>query len=278
MANASILITGCSTGIGYTTALGLKASGWRVFATARKPEDVKRLSDEGLEALCLDVTDSSQIKTCLNQVLSATGGTLDAVFHNAGFGQPGAVEDVPRDALREQFETNVFGVWELNNAVMPIMREQGHGRLLFNSSVLGFAAMPFRGAYNSSKYALEGMVDTLRLELRGTEIYPVLIEPGPIISQFRANCRPPFNKWINADNSFWADTYQKMRERNDIEGAAAPFTLPPEAVLKVVEKALVSPRPPARYPVTKPTVAFYWAKRLLPTVLVDAMAYKAGKS
>uniref|UniRef100_A0A4W5LCQ8 Uncharacterized protein n=1 Tax=Hucho hucho TaxID=62062 RepID=A0A4W5LCQ8_9TELE len=187
MSSRSILITGCSSGIGLVVAQGLAAKGWRVFATARQAADVVRLQAQGLEALQLDVDDSDSIVQAVAEVLLRTGGTLDALFNNAGYGQPGAAEDVPRAAMRAQFETNVFGAWELMNAVIPVMRRQGHGRILFNSSVLGFAAMKYRGAYNASKYAMEGLCDTLRLELAGSGIAVSLIEPGPIESRFRAN-------------------------------------------------------------------------------------------
>ena len=159
----SILITGCSSGIGAAAARALHARGWRVFATAREADDVARLKAEGLESLVLDLDDSASIGAAVTEVLERSGGRLDALFNNGGFGQVGAVEDLTRDALRAQFETNLFGWVELTNRVIPVMRRQGSGRIVMNSSVLGYAAFPYRGAYNAVKFALEGITDTPRL-------------------------------------------------------------------------------------------------------------------
>ncbi|AOX99443.1 SDR family NAD(P)-dependent oxidoreductase [Jeongeupia sp. USM3] len=272
----SVLISGCSSGIGHIVAKGLQARGWLVFATARQHNDVARLADEGFVALQLDIADDTSIRSCVDQVLTHTGGRLDALFNNAGFGVPGAVEDVSRDAMRHQFETNVFGSLALTNAVLPAMRRQGRGRILFNSSVLGFAAMPYRGAYNASKFALEGLADTLRLELAGSGIHVSLIEPGPIASRFRANAQLQFDRWIDEAASVHAPAYRAMRARLARAGPAAPFTLPPEAVLQVVIAALDADRPAARYRVTVPTHVFWWLKRLLPTRLLDLVLLRAS--
>lgn len=274
----SILITGCSSGIGLCVAKGLQQRGWRVFASARKPDDVAELRQAGLEALQLDVDDSESIRQAMAVVLQATGGTLDALFNNAGYGQPGAVEDVPRAALRAQFETNLFGAWELTNCVIPLMRRQGHGRILFNSSVLGFAAMPYRGAYNASKFAMEGLADTLRQELHGSGIEVVLIEPGPILSRFRANAALQFRRFIDPEASFHRAAYAAMQARLDKAGPAAAFTLPPEAVLDATIHALEAHRPRARYRVTTPTRLFAVAKRLLPTRWLDSLLRAASSS
>jgi NAD(P)-dependent dehydrogenase (short-subunit alcohol dehydrogenase family) len=271
-----ILISGCSSGIGYATAHGLKADGWRVFATARDMADVVRLSDEGFEALQLDVADSLSIKQAVAAVLAKTGGRIDALFNNAGFGLPGAVEDLSRDAMRYQFETNVFGSIELTNAVLPVMRQQGHGRVIFNGSVLGFAAMPYRGAYNASKFALEGFADTLRQELKGSQIYTVLLQPGPITSRFRANAQQQFNRWIDGGQSFHRPSYLAMQARLAKVGPAAPFTLPAEAVLLAVRAALRARRPSARYQITTPTKVFWLLKKILPTRVLDYILLKAS--
>jgi NAD(P)-dependent dehydrogenase (short-subunit alcohol dehydrogenase family) len=265
----SILITGCSSGIGHHAAHALKARGYRVFATARRTEDVERLKAEGLESLRLDLDDSTSIKDAVADVLAATGGTLDALFNNGGYGQPGAVEDLSRDALRAQFETNVFGTIELTNAVIPVMRRQGCGRIVQNSSVLGIVGLPFRGAYNASKYALEGFYDTLRLELAGTGIQVSLIEPGPIESRFRANAYAAYQRTIDAERSPHRATYRAMERRLTKPGPAAPFTLGPEAVLVKLLHALESPRAQPRYFVTFPTWLFGTLKRLLPTRGLD---------
>jgi NAD(P)-dependent dehydrogenase (short-subunit alcohol dehydrogenase family) len=269
MHEKSILITGCSSGIGLCVAEGLKARGWRVFASARKADDVVMLQQRGLEALQLDLTDSASINAAVNEVLQRTGGTLDALFNNGAYGQPGAVEDLSRAVLREQFENNFFGTHELTCLALPVMRRQGYGRIIQNSSVLGIIALPFRGAYNSSKYALEGLTDTLRLELHGSGIHISLIEPGPIESRFRTNAFAMYQKNIDKERSFFRDTYQRMERRLTKVGPAAPFTLPPEAVLQKVIHALESPRPRARYYVTFPTWLFGTLKRLLPTRGLD---------
>ncbi|MDN0076256.1 SDR family oxidoreductase [Crenobacter sp. SG2303] len=275
MTQKTILITGCSSGIGECVALGLAKRGWRVFATCRKPADVARLAAAGLEALQLDVDDSASIDAALGEVIARTGGRLDALFNNAGFGQPGAAEDIPRAAMRAQFETNLFGAWELTNKVLPLMRAQGHGRIVFNSSILGFAAMKWRGAYNASKYAMEGLCDTLRQELFGSGIHVSLIEPGPIRSRFRPNALEKFLANVDIEHSVHHELYQKQLERLKKEGDAAPFTLGPEACLAVCIKALESARPAARYRVTTPTKLFWYLKRLLPSLTLDAVLRRA---
>jgi NAD(P)-dependent dehydrogenase (short-subunit alcohol dehydrogenase family) len=269
MTDRSILITGCSTGIGRCVADGLAARGYRVFATARKPEDVERLQAAGLESLQLDLRDSESIAAAVDEVLARTGGRLYALFNNGAYGQPGAVEDLSRALLHELFETNLFGWHELTNRVLPVMRAQGHGRIIHNSSVLGFVALPFRGAYVASKYALEGLADTQRLELRNTDIHVVLVQPGPITSRFRANAYAAFKRNIDAEASVHRDSYRVMERRLTTEGPVVPFTLPPEAVLKQVIRALESRRPRARYYVTFPTYLFATLKRLLPQRTLD---------
>ncbi|MCW8935250.1 MAG: SDR family oxidoreductase [Gammaproteobacteria bacterium] len=272
----SILITGCSTGIGLFTAQELQKRGYQVFASARKADDVLHLKQLGLNSLQLDLNDSLSIKNALIKVLNQTNGELYALFNNGAYGLAGAVEDLSRDALRAQFETNLFGTVELTNLILPIMRKQGHGRIIQNSSVLGFAAMPYRGAYNASKFALEGISDTLRQELIGTNIHISLIEPGPIISEFRANALTAFNKYIDVDKSCHASQYKSMIERLQKEGAAAPFTLGPEAVCEKVIHALQAKRPRARYYVTKPTYIMGFLKRILSTRMMDKFLIAAG--
>ena len=276
-ADKAILITGCSTGIGYCVARGLQARGYRVFATARRPESVEALQAEGLESLLLDLDDSSSINRAVDEILQRTGGKLYAVFNNGAFGLPGAVEDLSRDAIRALFETNFFGWLELTNLLLPVMRKQGYGRIIQNSSVLGFVAMPYRGAYNASKYAVEGLSDTLRLELHDTDIHVVLVEPGPILSNFRANALKALQKYIDIEHSVHRERYQAVLERLTKEGPAVPFTLPPEAVLEKVIRALEARTPKARYYVTFPTGLFAWLKRLLPTKTLDRLLRQASK-
>jgi len=247
-----------------------------VFATARKMADVARLTAAGFESLQLDLADSTSIQTAVDDILVRTGGRLDALFNNGAYGQPGAVEDLSREVLRAQFETNLFGWHELTNQVIPVMRRQGHGRIIQNSSVLGFVALRFRGAYNASKFALEGLTDTLRLELAGTGIHVSLIEPGPIASRFRENAFKAYQRNINPDNSVHREMYRRMEERLTKQGPAVPFTLPPEAVLKKVIHALESRRPRARYYVTFPTYLFGFLKRMLSTRMLDKVLNKVG--
>lgn len=269
MNSPSILITGCSSGIGLCVAEGLAARGYRVFATARKAQDVAMLQAKGLEALPLDLDDSASIQAAVDEVLARTGGRLDALFNNAGYGQPGAVEDLSRSALRAQFETNLFGMIELTNRVIPVMRRQAAGRIIINSSLLGYVALAFRGAYNASKFAIEGITDTLRLELRGSGVHVALVEPGPIKSRFRANAFSLYQRNIDAEHSFHRDTYHALEQRFTQVGPVAPFTLGPEAVLEKVIHALESPRPKRRYYVTKPAYFLAYCKRLLPQAVLD---------
>lgn len=265
----TILITGCSSGIGLCCARGLAARGWRVLASCRRDEDAARLRADGLECLTIDVADAESVRRGAEAVLALTGGRLDALFNNAGYGQPGAAEDLGRDALRAQFETNLLGPWDLTRRLLPAMRAQGGGRVVFNSSVLGFAAMRYRGAYNASKYAIEGLCDTMRLEMAGSGIAVVLLEPGPIASRFRANALTHFLANVDPEASAHRAAYRAELARLQKQGAAAPFTLPPEAVLAALVRALEARRPAARYRITVPTRVFWVLKRLLPTAALD---------
>lgn len=274
----SLLITGCSSGIGHAAAHAMAERGWRVFATARAAEDVARLEEEGLEALRLDLADSASIEAAMEEVRNRTGGRLTALFNNGAYGQPGAVEDLSRDVLREQLETNLLGTHELTTKVLPMMRAQGHGRIVHNSSVLGFAALPYRGAYVCSKFALEGLSDTLRQELTGTGIHVSLIQPGPIASRFRENAYRAYRANIDAARSAHADTYVKVEARLASEDGKGPFTLGPEAVVDKLIHALEHRRPRPRYAVTVPTHLFAALKRVLSTRGMDRVLLRATKS
>ncbi len=269
MDQRSVLITGCSSGIGRHVARGLKARGYRVFATARKQADVDNLISAGLESVQLDIANSASIHNAFESIMQKTDGKLYALFNNAAFGIAGAVEDLARDALRDIFEVNLFGTHELTRLVIPVMRRQGQGRIIQNSSVLGFVALKYRGAYNASKFALEGLSDTLRMELEGTDIFVSLIEPGPIESDFRKNAYAAYKRYIDKDNSVFGEVYEQTEGRLQTEGPAVPFTLGPEAVLKKVIHALESKRPRIRYYVTFPTYMFGYLKRLLPDRVMD---------
>jgi len=270
MTQKSILITGCSSGIGYASAIGLRDAGWRVFASCRRQADCERLRVEGFDSPRIDYSNSESIASGVTDVLEATGGTLDALFNNGAFGTPGAVEDLPTDALRAIFEANFFGWHELTRAVIPVMRAQGHGRIVQCSSVLGFVALRWRGAYNSTKFALEGLTDTLRIEMRDTPIHVILIEPGPVTSKIRANSIPHFERWIDWEASPRAEFYRKaLRKRLYEDHGPDRFELPPEAVVKKLRHAIESPRPRPRYLVTTPTYAMAILRRILPTRALD---------
>lgn len=272
----TVLITGCSTGIGYFVAHGLKKQGYNVIATARKSEDVSRLKEEGLTSFQLDLADSDSVISAWDKILKSCDGKLFGLFNNGAFGLAGALEDISREALLYQFQTNVFGWHQLTNLVIPIMRQQNEGRIIQNSSVLGFVAMPYRGAYNASKYAIEGLTDTLRLELAKTNIKLSLIEPGPIRSDFRKNALKAYQQWINPENSPHKSNYKSLQKRLKKEGDAAPFTLGPDAILKRVLHALESNNPQPRYYVTFPTYLFGTLKRLLTFSRMDKLMLKAS--
>jgi NAD(P)-dependent dehydrogenase (short-subunit alcohol dehydrogenase family) len=267
----SILITGCSSGIGLDCATTLHAQGWRVFASCRQQKDCDKLAEMGLEAPRLDHSDTLSISKAIDYVTEQTGGTLDAVFNNGAFAVPGAIEDIPTDALRSIYETNVFGYHEVIRQVIPIMRAQGHGKILNCSSVLGFVTMPWRGAYNSTKFALEGLTDTLRIEMRDTNIDIILIEPGPIGTKIRENSIPHFERWIDWQNSPRKNQYETGLVKRLYQPKDGPdaFELPASAVTTVVVKALSSRRPKPRYYITIPTHFMGALKRILSTRALD---------
>lgn len=271
MTQKTILITGCSSGIGYDAALGLRDAGWRVFASCRKAEDCERLKAEGFESPRIDYQDSESILSGLADVLEATGGTLDALYNNGAYATPAFLADLPRDALRQQFETNVFGWHELTRAILPVMRQQGHGRIVNCSSVLGLVGGQWKGAYVASKFAIEGLTDCLRLELRGSGIAVVLIEPGPITSAFRRNSAAIFEQEIDWRRSARADEYATLIARFASKDAPDTFELPASAVTKKLLHAVQSKRPKARYYVTTPTYLVGFLKRILPTRMLDAV-------
>ncbi|RTE67724.1 SDR family oxidoreductase [Amphritea opalescens] len=273
----TVLITGCSSGIGYHVAIGLQQRGYRVIATARQQQDVERLQQQGLESIQLDLQYSESIQQAMDWIETQTGGELFALFNNGAYGQPGAIEDLSREVLRQQLEINLLGWHELTCRVLPLMRRQGFGRIIQNSSVLGLIAMRFRGAYNTSKFALEGYTDTLRQELTGTGIHISLIEPGPVKSQFRANGLKAFKANIDVEASPFRKSYKKVLQRLSTEDKGDdPFTLGPEAVLDKVIHALESKRPKARYYVTFPTHLFGFLRRILSTRLLDWILLKAS--
>jgi len=276
MREKSILITGCSSGIGYDAAHTLHKRDWRVFATCRQESDCERLRNEGLESFVLDYADEASIKAAVAETLSRTGGTLDALYNNGAYAIPGALEDLPRDALRAIYEVNLFGYHDLTNQVIPVMRAQGRGRIINCSSVLGLAGLRFRGAYVSTKFALEGLTDVLRLEMHNQPIDVVLIEPGPITTKIRVNAQPHFEKWIDWENSALRKLYEfGLRPRlYDTSGEPDKFELPPSAVTKKLIHALESKRPKPRYYVTVPTYLSGFLRRILSTRAFDWILLK----
>lgn len=274
----NILITGCSSGIGRCLAAGLKDRGYRVFATARKPADVGALVRDGFESFPLDLDSSDSIQLAVTKILDLTGGEIHALINNGAYGQPGAVEDLSREVLRRQFETNLFGTQELTNRLIPIFRAQQGGRIIQISSVFGMVCMAYRGAYCASKFALEALSDTMRQELRGTNIDVVLVEPGPIRSRFRDNAYAAYKAGIEPTNSAHQDRYRALERRLAGQAGPLPFTLPAGAVLKKVVQALEANHPKARYYVTVPTYAFATLKRFLPYRWLDRILVASGNA
>ncbi len=266
----SILITGCSSGIGYDAAHGLRQDGWRVFASCRQSADCDRLRAAGFDSPRIDYADPDSITSGLAEVLSATGGTLDALYNNGAFACPGAVEDLPRGALESIFQTNLFGVHDLTRQVIPVMRAQGHGRIVNCSSVLGLVGYRWRGAYVATKFALEGLTDVLRLEMRDTPVRIVLLVPGPIASRIRENAIPHFERWFTPETSARAAQYPDLTQRL-YHGGPDRFQLPAAAVTAKLRRALTDPRPKARYYITTPTYMAVAMRRLLPTWAQDAL-------
>jgi len=265
----TILITGCSSGIGLDTARRLKAMGWTVFASCRSDADCAAREAEGFEAPQLDYENADSIARCAESVLAQTGGRLDAVFHNGAYALPGPLEDIPADGMRLQFEANFLGWHDLNRHLLPAMRAQGNGRILFNSSVLGLVGMKYRGAYVATKFALEGYADVLRMEMADTGLHVVLIEPGPIETDFRKNAIKQFERWVDWKASARRAQYEDSLLDQLHKGGSSKVQWPASAVTDVVIKALEAKKPKARYGVTTPTHAMAIARRLLPTRALD---------
>lgn len=270
----TILITGCSSGIGLAAARGMKDRGWRVFATARRAEDLARLKDDiGVEPVALELRDPESVARCADHVLTKTDGRIDALFNNAAFGQVGAVEDLTVDVLRAQFEINFLATHDLTRRLIPAMRAQGRGRIVQCSSVLGFVTAPYRGAYCASKFALESLSDAMRHELHGTGIHVSLIEPGPIRSRFVERAMEGLHANVDIEASVHRDIYHARIEKMK-QGGASRFKLEPGAVVQKLIHAVESPRPKARYYVTVPTYVAAVAKRVLPSAAADWLSRK----
>ncbi|MCL5272617.1 MAG: SDR family NAD(P)-dependent oxidoreductase [Gammaproteobacteria bacterium] len=277
MSEKIIFITGCSSGIGYDAVFALKNRGHRVIASCRKEEDVEKLIKAGAEALLLDVNDSLSIQNAFSSLMEMTSGRLDVLINNAGYGQAGALEDITRQVIRQQFETNVFGLLELSNLAVPVMRKQGSGRIINISSILGIISMPFRGAYNASKYAVEGISDTLRLELHSSGINVVSIEPGPIDSRFRDNVVDGSLKQVDINNSYFKKQYKSMLTTYKQNKANSIFTKKPKSVIDKLIHAIEARNPKPKYPVTVPAHLFIFLKRVFSTRLLDKILLLVSK-
>lgn len=271
-----VFVTGVSSGIGYYCALALKDAGYSVIGSCRRQEDLKHLRSEGIPCVQLDLADEESVKRGVADFFELSDGKIYGLFNNAGYGQPGAVEDLTRDTLRKQFETNVFGWCQLTNLVLPTMIAQGYGRIIQNSSVLGFAAAPLRGAYVASKFATEGLTDSLRLELRGTGVHVSVINPGPIRSLFRRNALAALQANIVINQSRHCDSYAQTIQRLSAAENQNRFCLEPDAVFQKVFHALSSNTPKARYYVTIPTHVFGFLKRVLSTKYLDVILTRLG--
>jgi NAD(P)-dependent dehydrogenase (short-subunit alcohol dehydrogenase family) len=271
-----ILVTGASSGIGAYCARRLAREGWRVMATARRPQDISALCRDGLEGFHLDYRDPSSIEKLVADVLERTGGRLDALYNNGGYALAGAVEDVPVEALRDQFEANVFGWHDLTRRIVPVMRAEGRGRIVNCSSILGLVPRRYRGAYCASKYALEGLMLSLRADLAGSGIHVSLIEPGPIESKIALNGLPSFQNHIDIENSVHRDAYRAQIERLRAGKGRSRLKRGPETVYRALRHALESRRPKPHYPVTLPAKAGLLLKRILPSALFYRMVAGQG--
>ena len=268
----TVLVTGCSSGIGAATALFLREAGWRVHPTARKPDDLEALRGAGFSPIAMDVADPAAVEAAVRDLLAQTGGSLGALVNNAGFCQAGAMEDVSRDALRAQFEVNLFGLHQLTRALLPVFRSQGCGRIVNISSVFGRISAPMLGTYCASKFALEAISDALRIELWNTGVWVALVEPGAILSRFRRNAAEALDRSIDRTRSGFGEVYAHEIERRRRQVKKADFfTRPPEEVARKILHALESPRPRRRYPVTLPAHLAEWAVRFIPQAWTDPL-------
>lgn len=276
--NKTVYISGCSTGIGFFLCQALQDKGYKVIASCRKTKDVKRLQALGIETLQMDLCDPSSIKNAVEQLLDYTCGKLDILINNAGIGQAGALEDINQETMRHVFQTNVFGLHELTRQIIPVMRAQGSGRIINISSILGIVSLPFRGAYNASKYAVEGLSDTLRLELEPSNIWVCAIQPGPIESNFRDTVIDTSLKSIDIDNSFFAPQYKNMLLHFKEKKKQSALTQTPDAVFKKVLHAIEAKRPKPVYQVTLSAYLLAVARKLLPARLLHRLLAKIAKN
>ena len=271
----TVLITGCSSGIGECVANCLREVGWDVFPTSRSESDVKKLYAKGFEALQLDLSDSISIENCVSNFMRKSPLGIGAIVNNAGIAIPGAVEDLSRDDLRAQFEVNVFGLQELTNKLVPTFRDQGWGRIVNISSIYGILTAPMVGGYCASKYALEALSNAQRMELSNSGITLSLVEPGPILSSFRRNAYDSLSKKISVGDHFYSDYKKTLDRKLGKSQKNTLFTLGPKHVANKVVHALTSDHPKRRYLITYPAYAGYVMARILPDFAVDYFMKKS---
>ena len=275
IAHRSALITGCSTGIGLATAHRLREKDWRVIASARKSADVEKLARDGFAAIQLDVADANSVREAVRETMRLVDGKLGALVNNAGFGQAGALEDISRTALRYQFEVNVFGLQDLTNQLLPDMIKSGSGRIVHVSSVLGKLVLPMYGAYCASKHAVEALADAQRVELRETGVGVILVEPGPITTEFRRNAARMVREKVSGAATDYSGYYdEEVEGRIKLAKAESLISKPPEAVASVIERALTSNRPQTRYTVTLPAHIGPGLRKIIPDALYDRLVAK----
>jgi NAD(P)-dependent dehydrogenase (short-subunit alcohol dehydrogenase family) len=264
MNNRTVLITGCSSGIGRATAYAFLDEEWRVYATARNPADIQQLGEAGCDIGTLDVTDSDDVERAVARIIEAEG-RIDALVNNAGYGQHGPLEDVDEALFRRQFDVNVFGPHRLVREVLPHMRERAQGTIVNVSSLAGRLAAPGMGAYSATKHAVEGYSDALRLEVEPFDVDVSVVQPGPVETSFRDRVDDELSRLDRTDA--YADIYQ-FQEDASLFGRDSPIAVHPAAVAEAIVEAAVSPDPQPRYVVGQVAQLLLWA-RYLPDPIRD---------
>ena len=273
MKTKNILITGCSSGIGKDVAITLHNKGWRVFATCRSKTDCTFFTKLGIESFPLDLLKEESINCAVNLVKEKTKSQLDVLFNNGAYAIPGAIQDIPRSAMREIFEVNVFGQIDLINRCIPLMMNSDYPKIINCSSVLGFISLPYRGLYSATKYSIEALTDALRRENYDSKIKFVLIQPGPINTDIKKKSIKHFEKWIDWKKSIHKKTYEnKVIKRlydNNYKDSFNSYELQPDEVTKILINVLNSKKPKARYKITIQTKIAQIMIKLLPTNTLD---------
>jgi NAD(P)-dependent dehydrogenase (short-subunit alcohol dehydrogenase family) len=275
----AVLVTGCSSGIGRATALRLAGTGWKVYASARRPETISDMREAGCQTLALDVTDEQSMRAAVEAVEQAEGA-VGVLINNAGYSQSGAIETVPLDAVRRQFETNVFGLVRLTQLVLPKMRAQGWGKIVNVGSMGGKLSFPGGGHYHATKHALEALSDAMRFELRGFGIDVILLEPGLITTEFGESATASMGENRSAqqarEDGVGGDPYEHFNAtvgavtKGASVGPMRMLGAGPERVAKVIEKSLTRRRPPARITITPSAKLTLATRRLMSDRAWDA--------